>query len=554
VSNLSQRDFEKQFSKLVESIRTQATPFPKDTTEKKIARVKRAKADKFYYAATYFPHYIQLNEELPEVVKLRKGDSSVVLNWVKAGFAECHADFFAQTELRNKFSILAAFRESAKDTLLGKIDPLHKLFCEEAWFIPIIAYSTDHAETKVIPLKLEIENNERLKNDFGDLKGVVKWEQNEFITKNGRKVQGFGMDVPLRGQENFGHRPDYIILNDIEDPTKTFNHGLCQQNVERIRQDKLKSVNSPRWGAIYLCNYISKQSITYELMTGENTGHFIKKIYPALVPNMKLTQEEQQLAREAKKHGFVDLLKSNWEFRHPTMRLLQEQKDDPDTFDCEMMQRPRDRKNKKFKDTDFRFYADSEVRNIEMAAWTFIDPSAKAAGDYKAIITLGMPVKAEMFQLYVLAASIQQESIDWLLEETYQHHTRYKSKVVGVEMISFASLLEREYQRLMKKKGTYLPIHKVERVENKDAKIESLVPLIRSGLIKFNPQQGDQALLIRQLKGFPDKTPVSRGGIGDDGPDAMAECVKLVQDFPHGEKVEYKSVVKRQAVFAEGAF
>lgn len=546
----SLKEFEKQWAKLVNDIRTQATPFPGGAAAK-IARIKQAKADKFFFAATYFPHYIQLTEDNKDVWK----HPGKEIDWVKAGFAPIHADFFAATELENKFTILAAFRESAKDTLLGKIDVLHKLYCEQAWFIPIIAYSDDHATTKVVPLKLEIENNERLKEDFGDLRGTVEWANDSFITSTGRKVKAYGRQRSLRGQENFGHRPDWIILNDVEDPTMTENPALIAKYVHKIKTDVLKSVNSPRWGAMLLCNYVSKQSIVHEFMTGENTDHFNKLIFRALVHNEKKTAEDRELAHMCRVNKYADPWKSAWEYRHPTLRLLEEQKNDPDTFDCEMMMRPKDRKNKKFKDTDFKFYTRQQIAGIEMVKYTCTDPSAKEATDYKAIVTLGLPVRSEYLEIYVLDAWIRQESVDGMLEESYRQFDAYRMKIMGVEMIGFAILLEAEYKRLMKKKGKPLPIHTIEKVDNKEARIESLVPLVRSGVIKFDTQQGDQGLLIRQLKGFPSKTPVSRGGIGDDGPDALALCVQLIQEFPLGLEVGYESVKKREAVFEErGAY
>ena len=57
---LTQREFDTQFGELVSRIQKKATPFPNDTTERRISRVERAKADKFFFAATYFPHYIEL--------------------------------------------------------------------------------------------------------------------------------------------------------------------------------------------------------------------------------------------------------------------------------------------------------------------------------------------------------------------------------------------------------------------------------------------------------------------------------------------------------------
>lgn len=559
MANITQKELERRLVDLENRIRIMATPFVRDSTEKKLARAKRARLDKFFFATVYFPHYITLTDGYQDLWKRPRAE----IDWVKAGFASFHRDFFALAELKNQFVLLAAFRESAKDTLLGKIDVIHKIVFKTVWFIPIVAFSLEHAATKVAPLKIEFENNERLKGDFGDLCGTIEWEYGSFITKEGIKVKAYGRDQSLRGQENFGHRPDWIMLNDVEDPTKTTNPAVILKYVDSIRQDILKSVNSPRWGAMLLCNYVSKQSIVHELVTGENTAHYNKQLFRAMVPNEKRTAEEQELAHQCRLNRFPDPLKSAWEYRHPTLRLLEEQKNDPETFDAEMMMRPKDRKNKKFRDTDFTFYTHSQLTGLTLMTYTAIDPSATEAGDYKAVVTLGVPMSqrdafgksgSDGLEIYVLNAWIQQASIDALLEETFRDFEMNRQKIIGVEMISFASLLEREYLRLMRQRGKPLPIYKIQRVFSKDARIEGLVPLIRSRIIKFDPRQGDQGLLIRQLKVFPDKTPVSRGGLGDDGPDALALCVRMIQDFPHGREVEYTSVQKRQAVFAEGAY
>jgi predicted phage terminase large subunit-like protein len=557
------REFERQWSDLVTRIKSQATPFPRDSTEKKMARQKRSAVDKFFFAATYFPHYIQVNEEyLRRALKQPKGplyiDPDAEVDWIKAGFADIHPEFWKLTGVQNKFEILAAFRESAKDTLIGKIDAIHKLTAPIAkggcWFIATIAFSEPHAATKVMPIRIEFESNERLLNDFGPMQSSIQWEQGSIITANGRKMTGFGRDQTLRGQEHVGHRPDWFLPNDVSDPTKLTNPSIILKYVESMKQDVLKSANSPRWGGIFLCNYVSKQSIEHELLTGEHTQHYGKHIIRALVPNEKRTEEERQIAHDCRMMKFPDSMRSAWEFRHPTIRLLEEQRNDPDTFDREMMMRPGDRKNKKFKDADFKFYTESQIAGREMIYWSMIDPSAKEASDYKALVEVGVPIEGETLEMFVTHAWIQQTSVDAMLEETWRANEIHRQKMIGVEMIAFAVLLEREYARLMKKKGTPLPIYKIEHVDPKDAVIESLVPYVRSGILKFNPQQGDQGLLIRQLKAFPDRTQVSRGGIGDDGPDALGKCIRLVQDFPHGRALRYDSVRKRDAVFQPGAY
>ncbi|MBI2427520.1 MAG: hypothetical protein HYV29_01735 [Ignavibacteriales bacterium] len=524
----SQKIFEKEFARLIEDIQKQATPFINDSTSKKEARKKRSAADPFFFASTYFPHYIMLADGFKEVWK----DPAANIDWVKAGFAECHSDFFDIAQLKNKFELLFAFRESAKDTLIAKVETIRKIVSKEIWYHTHTAFTEEHATSKIIPIKLEFEHNERLISDYGNLVGSTKWEENEFITNTGVKVKAFGRDMTMRGTENFGHRPDWLLINDVFDPTK--------QNT--------------RWGAMLLGNYVSKQSVEHELAVNAAKLGYGLHIFRALVVNPKKTEEEREIAHECKMNKLPDLEKSAWEFRHPTIRLLKERAADPDTFEAEMMMRPKDKKNAKFRDDDFHYYSPVQyMKKVEIIHWSFGDPSVKIASDYKALITLGVP-KQPMFKILCVHAWIRQASIDEMLDESFRMQSLYKNKIFGLEGIGFAMLLERDYRRMMVTHGP-IPLHMVEKVENKDAKIESLVPVVRSGLLEFDASEGDQQLLIRQFKNFPDKTPVKRGGLGDDGPDALYECYRLIQQFPLGSSaVEYKSGQKRQARFKKGAF
>jgi predicted phage terminase large subunit-like protein len=547
---LNQRDFEKQYADLIAKIQQQATPFPKNTASQ-IARKKRAKTDKFFFAVTYFPHYIEVDEEYRKCWKHPEKE----YDWVKAGFAPFHKDLFAIADKLSVFNIIAGFRESAKDTLLGKIDVIHKLVFEDRWFVTVTARTEDKAETKVVPIKLELETNERLRMDFGELRGSIEWEFGSIITKTGRKVKGYGRDQPLRGEENFGHRPDYEIVNDINDPTKPDSPALVQKYVDSIKQDILKAVNAPRWGAIMLCNWTVKGDIVDEMLTGKNTSHFNKHIFRALVPNDLDNANDVKISRACKDAGFPEREKSAWEFRHPTLRLLKERKDDPEVFDAEMMMHPRNRRDQKFKDQYFRYHTKQDVASGNYVNYSFVDPSSKDAGDYKAIVTVGLGIRGGDIHVPIRRASIQQESIDWLLEESYRHKRSFTPKVFGVETNGFQILLKREYMRHMAKKKELLPFLEVQHTgESKESRIERLVPFVKEGIVTFDRDDPDQELLIRQLKAFPQAGEVSAGGLGDDGPDALAGCIELIEKYPHAGEVEYESLEKRDLVFAQGAY
>ena len=554
---LTQREFDKQFGELISRIQKKATPFPSDTTEKRIARIERAKRDKFFFAAVYFPHYIELKPEYRDVSK-RPGDD---IDWLDAGFAPIHAEFFEISELMMKFSVLAAFRESAKDTLLGKIDVLHKLLCEGVpttrWFIPAISITHDKATGKIIPIKLELESNLRLQTDFGDQRGNVKWEQDHFILKNGRGMKAYGREESLRGEEIFGHRPDHILLNDINDPTKPDNPATIQKFTDSIKEDILMAVNSPRWSALFLCNYTVKGDIVDAVMTGKHTEHFNKKIYRALVPNPLETKEDRAIARACREAGFDASMKSAWEFSHPTLRLLKEQHEDPETFNTERMMRPRNRKDQKFKDNYFRYHTREELAQRSYVNYTFVDPSAKESADYKAVITVGLAAREDgMLHIPVRRAWIQQDGIDSMIAETYRQKKAFSSKVVGVETNGFQILLKPEYLRQQKREQTPLPFQEVDhKGESKESRVERLVPYVKEGIITFDLDDPDQELLIKQLKAFPTAGQVAQGGLGDDGADALEGCVEMIEKFPHYGETEYQSIGKRTMRFKkEGAF
>lgn len=552
MAHMTEKEYLGEFQSLLDALSTKTTPFKHDTSAKKQARIKRARVDKLFFAATYFPHYITLQDGYQDVWK----DPSAEIDWLKAGFAPFHADLFRIAGLNKTFSVVAGYRECAKSTLLGKIDVVHKIVFDTHWFTIIVAKTEVKAETKVAPIKIELESNQRLRSDFGDLVGKSQWEYGFIVTNSGRAVKGMGRDQSMRGEEINSHRVDHPLLDDISDPTKPDSHAVSQQFVESVKGGILKAVNSTSWSGLYLCNWTVKGDITDMIMTGKYTEHYNKVVIRALVPNEMETKEDRAIGAMCRDAGYETNLKSAWEFRHPTLDLLKEKKDDPETFDAEMMMRPKNRKNQKFKDHYFRYHTREELSQRLYVNYSGNDPSAKDAGDYKAVITVGLAARDDgRLHIPVRRAFIQQCSIDeMLVDGGYRQNTEFRPKVFGLETDGFQILVKREYLRIMKKYGP-LPIVEVPtKGESKESRIERLVPFVKEGIITFDPDDPDQELLMAQLKAFPNGGEVPKGGLGDDGPDALEMALRLIQDFPHYGESQYESVQKREAVFEDGAY
>lgn len=105
-------------------------------------------------------------------------------------------------------------REMAKDvrtmqeymylSLTGKL----KCICYFSW-------SDANASKLLMPIKINLESNHRIINDYGKQKGI-HWEDNAFVTTQGVAWYGFGAGTNPQGLRNEQVRPDGMVFSDID--------------------------------------------------------------------------------------------------------------------------------------------------------------------------------------------------------------------------------------------------------------------------------------------------------------------------------------------------
>jgi len=81
-----------------------------------------------------------------------------------------------------------------------------------------IGDSAGNAQSNLATIVYEIENNELLKEDYGDLKPEMpdKWTDGAIITSTGVKIEAIGVGAKIRGRKHLQFRPDRLIFDDIE--------------------------------------------------------------------------------------------------------------------------------------------------------------------------------------------------------------------------------------------------------------------------------------------------------------------------------------------------
>ncbi len=144
--------------------------------------------------------------------------------------AEFHRELVQMVQTQDR-GVAAAPREHAKSTHVSFAFPLHQICFGLRRFVVIIRESEQVATQNVDDIRQELEDNELIREDFGDLVGNRKWADSEFVTANVVKVVGRGRGQSMRGMRYKQFRPDIVICDDIEDDELVEN---------RDRRDKLE--------------------------------------------------------------------------------------------------------------------------------------------------------------------------------------------------------------------------------------------------------------------------------------------------------------------------
>lgn len=461
------------------------SPFEGDTKKLQAARVERAKWDKLYFMQTYLPHYFH------------------------ADFGEFHEDWASLGDLKDAVVLVAAPREHAKSTFFTFGDLLHDICFAKRHFILIVSDTNDQATGFTLPIRLELEDNPRIKHDFGSFVGPT-WQKNDYTTQGGIRVLARGRGEKVRGLKNRQWRPDKAVVDDFENDVNVQNPRLVTAGRDWLLKAIIGSLGA---GYCFLMvgNIFHPKSILSQMMAAkddEGQPLYISRIYRAI--------------QDAGKPDERPLWPALW-----SPKRLADKRRVMGTvaFNAEMMNLA-GAEESPFREEWFRYWSreDGGVPEGLLVA-TFVDPSAKngEANDFKAIITVGLDRSKMLFR--VLHAWIRRSSPAEMFRAAYAQHDAYGG-VVGIEDNMLKDFLHEAIKNYAEKVGRYLPWVPVHHATSKEARIiGTLSYLVEHGKILFERGQSDQDALIEQLVYILNKN------IHDDGPDALEGSVHLLQQY-----------------------
>lgn len=158
-------------------------------------------------AVTYESHYLFFHTYLG--------------HYVKYPTADFQKEIFRITEDHSvKFAVIIAFRDSAKSTIVNLSNPIWSIIGKpQKKFVLILGQTQNQARRHLNNIKREFESNALLARELGPFEekdgewGSVSLE----IPKFGARITAASSEQSIRGIRHGEHRPDLIILDDVED-------------------------------------------------------------------------------------------------------------------------------------------------------------------------------------------------------------------------------------------------------------------------------------------------------------------------------------------------
>ena len=196
-------DATKRWKEWCDNVQAQTTVNRAESEADKQARIKRARADYAFFVNYYFPHYTD--------------DPATGKHTESAPF---HIE--AANKIRKNRNLKAAFkwaRGHAKSTHMDIMIPMW-LKCQKVRDINVmvlVGKSQENANTLLADLQAELQYNQRYINDFGVQYNSGSWEEGEFVTADGCAFFARGRGQSPRGLRYRNHRPDYIVIDDLDD-------------------------------------------------------------------------------------------------------------------------------------------------------------------------------------------------------------------------------------------------------------------------------------------------------------------------------------------------
>lgn len=402
-------------------------------------------------------------------------------------------------------------RGHAKSVHLDIGIPLWLKFKSMLHVMVLVGKSEDAADTLLGDLQAELQFNQRIISDFGEQYNSGMWQEGEFVTQDGCAFFSRGRGQSPRGLRFREMRPDYIIVDDLDDDEMCRSEARVSEMENWIKEALFGCFGGKDGRFIMVGNLIAKNSVLQKIIDSPtvhtSSVNAIDKngnpAWPACYTIEKLRDREQFMGYR---------------------RFQKEYMNNPITAGAVFQSRWIQWK---------RMLRLQDYESIVL----YIDPSFKSSSqnDYKAAKIWARPKSglktASHNELHHLRAFVRQCSVGEMVRWVYDRYAELPEDVVMMvymEANFMQDTILDEFEREGNLRGWQLPITPDKRKKpDKFARIEAVSPLWERGFVWYNEAQKDD---IDMKVGIDQTLAFEKGSRAhDDAPDADEGAIYKLQ-------------------------
>jgi len=465
--------------------------FPDDTPEKKAERLEKGRHDPQFFCKTYLPHYFT-------------GPSATF----HGEWQEHVLDLSQPVKDKVRGAVIQCPRGSAKTTTISFGESLHLLAYGLVPFFCLVTDVLAQSEEIVGAIIEELQDNERLRSDFGDLvanASPTKWGE-QVTTTHGCRLQALGMTSSFRGIKFGPHRPWMFLIDDPESDEGVRNPKTRQKRRDLMRRAIRKALK-PGGSIVVIQNMIHADCLS---------AHVVNQVQEY---RRRQADGEPTDANEYPFRRWVAFVyairnedgESAWPEVFSDAYLQELEDEDPDGFAMEMMNIPVRDGAKVFDRSTFRMFEVEEMVGRDLLRIVSLDPSKgkNDRSDFSGIIAIAADLRNRI--CFVEHAELHRRNPMLLASDFVDMCELVRPAFGVVEDHAFQELLKDLIEAELEARGLNIPIRGYSDMTKKELRIERLARPVKTGVMRFKPEQTE---LMRQLNGFPDWP-------HDDGPDAL---------------------------------
>ena len=247
----TETEAQERWARHTAQIQSMTTVTPDESKAAQIARIERARRDYRFFVEYYFPHWCtdKKTGKITPSAKfhieaanriLRNKDLRQVFKWARAHAKSTHMDVFVPLWLKCQ-------KERQINVMV------------------IVGKSRDNANTLLADIQAELQFNKRYIHDFGKQYKAGAWADGEFVTQDNVAFFARGRGQSPRGLRYRDKRPDYIVVDDLDDDELCENEARVRKMTDWVKEALFGAFGADGGRFIMVGNLISKNSVLAQI-------------------------------------------------------------------------------------------------------------------------------------------------------------------------------------------------------------------------------------------------------------------------------------------------